>query len=254
MNTKRSVLVSHFSSTKPITSEGLEQSKPRHMHRRTISQTSDELLASLKISSPQVKSKVQLITPETVIKHLNKKNLSILKEENPEEVCENLSDEETNIRNIIEQRKALSPIVVSNTKESPVGSSSKTPQDPIRVSFNTSTTAFTTSEETNIDRIILILETQCLPGTSNKNIRKNILDLMQKSPEPYYTLIIDDYNKLKGIYYIDISTGYFHKILGNDDLPLLVPPRKVKSFLYYDPDKGFVNSFPPRFDAIVLKS
>ena len=92
----------HSSLKKSEISSGSEQYKPKHMHRRTISKTSDELLASLKLSSPEILNKKETITPQQVIDHIR------LKEEHPE----SHSDEETNIRSIIEQRKAFSPIVI----------------------------------------------------------------------------------------------------------------------------------------------
>ena len=69
----------HSSLKKSEISSGSEQYKPKHMHRRTISKTSDELLASLKLSSPEILNKKETITPQQVIDHIRKKGLNVLK-------------------------------------------------------------------------------------------------------------------------------------------------------------------------------
>ena len=127
-------------------------------------------------------------------------------------------------------------------------------QEPERISFNTSTTAFTATEESNFDRIFRIIEKHCLCGDKNRSLRNNVLELMKKSPEPHYSLVLNEMKNLIGVYYIDYSTGYFHRIVGNDDLPIILAPRRVKSFLSYDFHKQcFFNSVPLRFDAVVVK-
>ena len=241
--------------------------KPRHMHRRTISKTSEELLYSLKVLSPQANSQNNFITPQNLMDHLAKKGLIPLIEEKPDDSFDYFSDEELNIRNIIEQRKILSPICAIEVNDkitrvsSKIASTSKINShlnvcknhEPEKISFTTST-AFSATEESNIDRIIFILEQKCIIGQQHQNLRHNIAELMQKSPEPHYTLLLDDYHSLRGVYYIENATGYFHRILGNDNIPIVVAPRKIKAFLYYESMKGaFVQSSPPRFDAFIVK-
>lgn len=226
-----------------------EPDKPKHMHRRTISKTSDELLASLKIPSPPIVSRHQQITPQLIIAHLEKKGLNILKEEIEESV--DYSDEENNIRSIIEQRKILSPISVPEFKSK---KNKKKVVDVEKVSNNTSTTAFTVPEETNIDRMIYLLGHVFLVGNTNRSARNQVVELMQRSPEPFFTLILDQNANLQGVYYIEIALGYLHRIIGNDILPIVIPPRKVRTFLYYDTSKmTFHPSHPPKFDAVILK-
>ena len=275
MNKKKLNTISEISSSRSDYAEMFGQSRPKHLHRRTISKTSDELLASLKIPSPPVGNRAQIITPQILIDHITKKGLHILKEEKLEESMDYFSDDELHIRNIIEQRKVLSPISVpefktKKTKANLAAANKRssqlkvkntsttscliTGQEPERISFNTSTTALTITEESNIDRIILLLENEFLGGNSNRNVRSHIIDLMQKSPEPRYTLVLDHNYNLQGVYYIEIATGYFHRILGNDIIPMVIAPRKVKSFLHYEKDKGtFQPSSPPKFDAVILK-
>ena len=268
-------MISEISSNRADYAEMFVCSRPKHHHRRTISKTSDEILASMKIPSPPVGNKAQIITPQVLIDHLAKKGLHILKEEKSEDSLDYFSDEEINIRNIIEQRKVLSPISVpefksKKTKPTIVMAGKRsvklkgknntdtnciiTGLEPERISFNSSTTAFTLTEESNMDRITLMLENEFLGGNNNRSVRNHIIDLMQRSPEPHYTLVLDHNYNLQGIYYIEIATGYFHRILGNDIVPMVIPPRKVKNFLHYEKDKGtFHPSSPPRFDAVTLK-
>lgn len=257
MNSKRCVSANEGSIKSIIKSEDIVGCvKPRHMHRRTISKTSDELLESLKISSPHIVGKHQIVTAQMVRSQLAKKGLTVLREETFEESTDNLSDDEMTIRNIIEQRKALSPI----TYKEPEKPSRKNPKYKTdkhaefeRISFNTSTTALTSNEDSNIDRVLIALENCFLPGNEHKSTRKSIMELMQKSPEPHYSLVIDERKKLTGVFYLESATGYFHRIIGNDDLPIVIPPRRVKEYLLYDyMKKVFLTSTSSRFDALIM--
>ncbi|OMJ96196.1 hypothetical protein SteCoe_154 [Stentor coeruleus] len=257
MTSKRCVSANEGSIQSIINSEDIVGcAKPRHMHRRTISKTSDELLESLKISSPHTQGKHQIVTAQMIRSQLVKKGLTVLREETFEESTDSLSDDEMTIRNIIEQRKALSPI----TYKEPENTSKNNPKSKTdkhvefeRISFNTSTTALTSNEDSNIDRVLIALENCFLPGNEHKSTRKSILELMQKSLEPHYSLVLDEHKKLIGVFYLELSTGYFHRIIGNDDLPIVIPPRRVKEYLMYDyMKKIFITSTSSRFDAFIM--
>lgn len=224
------------------------------MHRRTISKASDELLKALNICTPPL-GKMEQVSPQQVSEHLKKKGISnstglTRKQSN---VCE----EESHIRNIIAQRKAISPVSLSDpeTSTSPIyPNKNRLTQETERVSFNTSTTAFSVNEENSINRILYILEASTSNGKQFQSIKKAVAELLEKSPEPHFTLVLDVNKGVKGVFYVEMLTGYFHRILGTDDLPIIIAPRRVKSYYLFDSQHEiFVNSTSEKFDAVMLK-
>jgi hypothetical protein len=208
-----------------------------------MSKTSDELVQTLKSSSPKNYTKPVIITPEMVKAQLSKRGVNYLKHE---ESLDSNSDDESTIRKIIEQRKALSPITY---QEIPSPQIQKLTE---RKSFNTSTTALTSSEDNNLDRVLHCLEELFLPGEKNLQTLKTLESLMQKCTEPSFGLALNDEQRLKGIYYLEAATGYFHRIVADDDLPIVLPPRRIKEFLVLDPsEKRLSRSTILRFEAFV---
>lgn len=231
-----------------ITPSDLQPLKPRHFHRRTLSKTSEELMQSLKPSSPKPYKKSGLITPDMVKSQLSKKGLIYLKQQESISCKSSDSDEETNILKIIEQRKALSPL----TYQSGSSPATKSKNLSEKVSFNTSATALTSAEENNMDRVLNSLELVFLPGVEHLASRKTLESLMQKCQEPCFAMALDEKLRLKGVYYLENSTGYFHRIMADDDSPIVIPPRRVKEHLVYDTgEEKFVRSSNTRFEAFV---
>ena len=121
-----------------------------------------------------------------------------------------------------------------------------------KVSFNSSTTAFSMNEENSISRILFILEMTTFPN--NQRVLNDIADLLEKSPEDQYSIILDEKKTIKGIYYIEASSGYMHRIISTDDLPIIIAPRRIKSFLIFDNHREvFQFSSSTKFDAVMLK-
>ena len=231
-----------------IAPSDLQSLKPRHMHRRTLSKTSDELLQSLKSSSPKTFKKSGLITPDMVKAQLSKKGILCLNYQDSISSNSSNSDEESNILKIIEQRKALSPLTYQDRQHPPT--KAKKPSE--KVSFNTSTTALTSSEENNMDRVLNSLELVFLPGDEHLPSRKTLESLMQKCQEPSFAMALDEKLRLKGVYYLENATGYFHRIMADDDSPIVIPPRRVKEFLVYEVNqKKFLRTSINRFEAFV---
>ena len=231
-----------------ITPSDLKPLKARHFHRRTLSKTSEELLQSLKPSSPRTYKKSGLITPDMIKSQLRKKGLIYIKHQESISCNSSDSDEETNIRKIIEQRKSLSPLTYQST--SSPATKAKKPSE--KVSFNTSATALTSAEENNMDRVLNSLELAFLPGNEHLASRKTLEGLMQKCQEPYFALALDEKIRLKGVYYLENTTGYFHRIMADDDSPIVIPPRRVKEYLVYDTgERKFIRSLITRFEAFV---
>lgn len=257
MNSKRCTFANEGTVRSIVNAEDITRTmKPRHMHRRTISKTSEELLESLKIPSQRIAVKDRIVTAQLVRAQLSKKGLTVLREETFEESTGNISDDEITIRNIIEQRKALSPLTCTD-QEKPSMKSLKHTNDKHAYfepgSFSTSTTALTFNEDSNMDRVLNVLENCFLPWNEHKSTGKSIFDLMQKSPEPHYALVLNERKKLTGIFYLESATGYFHRIIGNDDLPIVIPSRRVKEYLLYDGAKRiFTVSTSSKFDALIM--
>ena len=220
------------------------------MHKRTISRTSEDLIEVLNLHSPT--NKPQLITPQQVSHKLSKKGYDISVRSYKTLPC--ISEEENHIRKITELRKNLSPTSFSESEMSysplyPYKNTAKT--EASKVSFNSSTTAFSVNEENCISRILYILEATTF--SDDKAVLNNIAELLEKSPENQYTIILDRLKVIKGLYYIEASSGYFHRIISTDDLPIVIAPRRIKSFLIFDNQREvFQFSSPTKFDAVIL--
>lgn len=215
MNSKRCAFTNEGIVKRIVKAEDITwKMKLQHMHRRTISKTSEELLESLKMPNQRIIVEDRIVTAQLVRNQLAKKGLAVLREETFEESTGNISDDEITIRNIIEQRKALLPLTYINPEKTSI-KSIKNIDDKIAYfgpgSISTSTTTLTSNEDSNMDRVLNVLETCFLPGNEHKSARKSIFDLMQKSPEPHYALVLNDWKKLMGIFtwnqLQDISTA-----------------------------------------------
>lgn len=229
----------------PIHPADLQHFSKKTSHRRTKSKTSAELLASLKSASPKSSFNNKIVTPKSILEHLAKKGINICK---PPEAEETFSDEESNIRQLTERRKILSPITYKDLKNNHLQESDKS-------LVHTSTTALTVNEENNMDRVLFVLKNQFLKDKSLKNSRKTIKDLMKKCTESCFALALDEYEKLKGIYYLEQSTGYFHRIIADDDSPIILPPRRIKKFLSFDANSSkLIETSVNRFEAILYST
>lgn len=229
----------------PIHPSDLHHYSKKTSHRRTKSKTSVELLASLKPTSPKSSINSKIVTPKSIIEHLAKKGIRIIK---PLDEEETFSDEESNIRQLTEQRKILSPITYKDLKTSILAEKEKS-------LVQTSTTALTLNEENNMDRVLFALKRQFLGDRSLKNSRKTIKDLMKKCTESCFALALDEFETLKGIYYLEQSTGYFHRIIADNDSPIILPPRRIKDFLSFDVNASkFIKASVNRFEAILYST
>ena len=167
-----------------------------------------------------------------------------------------VSEEESYIREIIELRKHFSPIPQSEPQfsPSPVLSSSRKTSNCEGGSFNSNSTAFSsTSDYKSLNRVMRILKATCLQGPDNEKTLKSVAELLEKSPEPYFTLILDEACTVKGLYYIEISTEYLHHVLSTADLPIIIPQRRIKSYLLFDTQtERFISSTSSKYDAVLL--
>ena len=229
-----------------------QEIKKKHMHKRTISRTSEDLIKVLNLPMC-VPGLSQIVTPQQVTEQLYKQGYRGNTRSFKTLAC--ISEEESHIRKIIELRKNLSPTSFSEPEmsSSPFSSHKSTLNtEEAKVSFNSSTTAFSMNEENSISRILFILEMTTFPN--NQRVLNDIADLLEKSPEDQYSIILDEKKTIKGIYYIEASSGYMHRIISTDDLPIIIAPRRIKSFLIFDNHREvFQFSSSTKFDAVMLK-
>lgn len=223
----------------PILPKDLHQLSQKLSHRRTSSKASIELQFSLKPSSPIPKFPSPILGNKPSQVTTSHKALKISKKTNSEET---FSDEELNIRHLIEQRKILSPISYKDLKT----------QNFEKNFVNTSSATLTVNEENNLNRVLFALKNRFLTGENDKCSFKTIEELMKKCTETCFALALDSLENLRGIYYLEQSTGYFHRIIADNDSPIVLPPRRIKDFMFYDANtNGFVKSNVNRFEAFV---
>lgn len=241
-----------------------QQSLFRHMHKRTISRTSEDLLKHLRLPTetavpdhvPRKNSEKLLEVPKKLLsKPPTPKNLPMEQLKKPR--CLKLakvSEEENHIRNIIERRKILSPTSLTEPgpSSSPLLKQLQFKFDTEKASLNSSTTAHSFTEENTIGRILYVLEQT---AKFDSKILKSISELLMKAPEMHFAIVLDNEKNVKGVYYIETTTGYFHRVLSSEDLPMIIPPRRVKVFLLFNSQKEvFQSALPARFDAIILNA
>ena len=219
--------------------------KLKSCHRRTISKKTEDLLKIISIPTPP-SDKMQPITPAQLNEHLKKRGLI---KASPNSNTKQVSEEESHIRSLIEQRKHFSTPSIANLS----------PIYPIKsqvyvekVSFNSSTTAYNSIEENGLNHVVEVLETIKPPELFH--IKSLVFGLLERSPEPHFTFILDYEKNIKGIYYIEQSTGYFHKVIASNDLPMVIPTRKIWSYFIFEfEENAFLEASKDKFDAIILK-
>ena len=226
------------------------ENKPKNMHRRTISRTSDNLLEEIQLLTP-THSKAKFSELHTTRGGFG----NILQKKSPKNpIKQRISEEEEHIRKIIEERKFLSPLqfLASENFASSDTSRKRDSQETEKISFNSSTTAFSINEENSIGRILFLLEANLFPHARSKKVLNFIAELLEKSPEPHFTLVLNENWAIQGVYYIELSTGCFHRILAMGEMPFIIPSRRVKVFLLFD-NKRFITSTSSKFDAVIIK-
>ena len=218
-------------------------------HLRRKKHNLSHALSTKSIRPAEDSNKPVIITPMELAERLCKERKA--SGNDPRKKILKICEEENHIRNIIEQRKILSPTALSNQGTSSFSSKCLAKTESEKFSLNSSTTAFSINEENSMSRTLHILEQTM--GKINQNIIKPVSELLAKSPEMQFTIILDDRKAVKGVYYIESSTRYFHKILSTDGLPLIIAPRRVRYyFLYNAQTDQFDDSSSIRFDAVVL--
>jgi hypothetical protein len=216
----------------------------RTRHRRTISKTAEDLLKIISIPTPN-SDKLHPVSPTQLSEGLKHRGMS----KTSEKCLKQISEEETHIRSLIEQRKHFStPSIANLSPIYPIKSKAYVE----KVSFNSSTTAYNSLEENGLNHIIEVLE--AIKPPEFLEIKSLIIDLLERSPEPHFTLILDCEKNIKGIYYIEQSTGYFHKVIASSDLSMIIPIRKVWRFFNFDLEENrFLPCNKEKFDAVILK-
>jgi hypothetical protein len=228
-----------------------EESRPKHMHRRTISKTDEDLLQTISTLTPPL-GKSQLLNPEELRERLKAKGICY-DEAKPR--LQTISEEEDHIRKIISQRKNFSSTLSPIPKPACNFYENKQffLQDHSKGSINSNTTNSTFGNESPINRILEILKSGSLKNNEFESCKEIIKDLLLKSPEPRFALILDAVYSVKGVYYVEGSTGYLHRIFASDELPLMIAPRRICLYLSFDSKSmAFVASNSETFEAVVL--
>jgi hypothetical protein len=224
-----------------------EEARPGHKHRRTISITSEELIKTIGAATPPL-GKSGPINPAELRTRLTETRAKALI----------ISEEENHIRNIIAMRKHFSSKSISKSEPS------KSPlydacmgdkKGDLRGSFNSNTTEITVSEENGVNRVMEILECLSLDRREFETYRERVRELLEKSPETHFSLILDDERSVKGVFYVEGGSGYMHRILASNELPLVIAPRKVKSYFLFDnKQKNFTTASSEKFEAVLLNT